>query len=118
VRGKAPQFWYADDGRIEEASFQMANGKTVVPLDLGPFESIFVVFRENTTERSYRASEVEGSMVASLDEDWQLSFTPKAGAPVKLEPVSLGSWSEQKNQALKYFSGTASYIREIDVPNS
>ena len=118
VRGKAPQFWYADDGRIEEASFQMANGKTVVPLDLGPFESIFVVFRENTTERSYRASEAEGSTVASLDEDWQLSFTPKAGAPVKLEPVSLGSWSEQKNQALKYFSGTASYIREIDVPDS
>ena len=118
VRGKAPQLWYADDSRIEEASFQMANGKTVVPLDLGPFESIFVVFRENTTERSYRAGEAEGSLVASLDEDWQLSFTPKAGAPIKLEPVSLGSWSEQKNQALKYFSGTASYIREIDVPNS
>ena len=118
VRGKAPQLWYADDSRIEEASFQMANGKTVVPLDLGSFESIFVVFRENTTERSYRAGEAEGSLVASLDEDWQLSFTPKAGAPIKLEPVSLGSWSEQKNQALKYFSGTASYIREIDVPNS
>ncbi|MFY9233839.1 MAG: glycosyl hydrolase [Fimbriimonadaceae bacterium] len=46
IKGKAPEFWRADSGVIEPAAvYREEKGRTVVPLRLGPAESVFVVFR-------------------------------------------------------------------------
>ena len=45
VGGKAPELWHADSGTQEPASYRSEGGKTVVPLTLGPEDSVFVVFR-------------------------------------------------------------------------
>ena len=46
VRGKPPEFWHPESGRIEPAPmFLESEGTTRVFVTLGPSESVFVVFR-------------------------------------------------------------------------
>ena len=46
VKGKPPELWWPDTGRIEPiAVYEERGDTTVVPLALDPFGSVFVVFR-------------------------------------------------------------------------
>jgi hypothetical protein len=47
---------------------------------------------------------------------WDLSFPPKWGAPPSVHLDELISWTEHSDPGVKYFSGTATYTRQIDVP--
>ncbi len=47
---------------------------------------------------------------------WDVSFSPGMGAPEKIAFAELQSWSENSNPAIKYFSGTATYRKTINVP--
>ncbi len=48
VNGKAPELWRADTGVIEDAPvYRKVGTRTLVPMRLGPAESVFVVFRRN-----------------------------------------------------------------------
>tara|TARA_R110002049_G_scaffold53223_35_gene149088 strand:- start:1606 stop:5013 length:3408 start_codon:yes stop_codon:yes gene_type:complete len=116
VRGKRAELWHADDGGIEDVSYRFVDGRTVVPLNLAPFESVFVVFREDTQLDSLQLVQPEAAVVAQLDSDWQLSFAPHGKALTRIENLAIGSWSEHTNADLKYFAGTATYSREFDVP--
>ena len=46
VTGKAPELWHSDTGKIEPASYQIADGRTTVPLHFEPWGTVFVVFRK------------------------------------------------------------------------
>jgi len=45
---------------------------------------------------------------------WNLSFPPKWGAPAQIIVDQLGSLSESTNAGVKYFSGTATYMKAFD----
>jgi lysophospholipase L1-like esterase len=47
---------------------------------------------------------------------WDVSFAPGMGAPDKIVFPDLKSWSENSVPAIKYFSGTATYRKTIDIP--
>src|SRR5262249_32767411 len=46
VSGVEAELWHADTGTMEPASFQIAGGRTTVPLHLEPWGTVFVVFRK------------------------------------------------------------------------
>ena len=46
---------------------------------------------------------------------WEVHFPPKWGAPEKISLDKLTSWTEQSDPGVKYFSGTATYVKEIDI---
>ncbi len=46
VTGKEPELWHAETGKSEPASYQIADGRTTVPLHLEPWGTVFVVFRK------------------------------------------------------------------------
>lgn len=49
--GRVPELWHADTGRIEEASvWREEQGRIIVPLELPPSGSLFVVFRRSARE--------------------------------------------------------------------
>ncbi len=52
-----------------------------------------------------------------LDTDWHLTFPPDLGAPASVELPKLISWSEHPDSGIKYFSGTANYSREFELPS-
>ncbi len=47
---------------------------------------------------------------------WQVSFPPKLGAPPSAVFEKLISWPEHTEEGIKYFSGSATYTKEIDIP--
>jgi len=47
---------------------------------------------------------------------WQLTFPPNWGAPDSVTLGHLISWSDHTNAGVKYFSGTAVYEKEIEIP--
>jgi hypothetical protein len=53
---------------------------------------------------------------ATLDGPWKVSFKAGRGAPSNVMFSSLTSWSENADQGIRYFSGTATYRRTIDAP--
>ncbi len=47
---------------------------------------------------------------------WQLSFPANGGAPDHVTLDKLISWSEHPDSGVKYFSGTAAYAKEFQIP--
>ncbi|MEI6074824.1 MAG: glycosyl hydrolase [Verrucomicrobiota bacterium] len=47
---------------------------------------------------------------------WILSFPPNWGAPPSVTLDKLISWPDHPDKGVKYFSGTASYEKDIDIP--
>jgi len=48
--------------------------------------------------------------------DWNLSFPPDWGAPPSVTLDRLISWTDSTNDGVKYFSGTATYEKDIEIP--
>ena len=51
-----------------------------------------------------------------LDSEWRLAFPPDLGAPPAIELPRLISWTEHRDPGVKYFSGTATYTKEFELP--
>ena len=47
---------------------------------------------------------------------WELSFPPGWGAPAHVTLDPLQSWTENSDSGVKYFSGTVTYEKELDIP--
>jgi len=52
VTGKQPELWHAETGTSEPVSFEIADGRTTVPLRLEPWGTVFVVFDKRTAATS------------------------------------------------------------------
>ncbi|MGH9604979.1 MAG: glycosyl hydrolase [Terracidiphilus sp.] len=122
VEGKAPELWDAAQGTAGAASYRIVDGRTTVPLHLDPYGTVFVMFLkpEEVPARTIQvpAETAIASLDTALNTDWSVSFEPCRGAPAKMEFARLGSWSDNSNVGVKYFSGTATYSKIIDIPAS
>jgi hypothetical protein len=118
VEGKEPELWHPDTGAIEPAEYQMENGRTQVPLHFDPYGSVFVVFRKIATAPSRTLAHTVRTEVGAIEGPWQISFPENWGAPPQIKMDPLVSWTEYPDYGVKYFSGTATYKKEIDAPVS
>jgi hypothetical protein len=50
-----------------------------------------------------------------IDGSWTLNFPPNWGAPASVTLDRLMSWTDSTNDGVRYFSGTATYEKDIDV---
>ena len=115
VTGKAPELWHADTGKTEPASFKIADGRTTVPLKLEPWGTVFVVFRKSTSETSRTMPARTETLLATLGGPWKVSFQPDRGAPPSISVDKLSPWSGNPDLGVKYFSGTGTYTKTIDI---
>ncbi len=118
VTGRIPEIWHPETGEIENASYSMAEGRTIVPLRLVPDDAIFVVFRNKTNKSSETLKHPEETQLAIIDGPWNLGFQPGRGAPSEIVVDKLISWSENIEPGIKYFSGTGTYSKVIQAPDS
>jgi alpha-L-rhamnosidase len=140
VSGKDVQIWRPMDGVIAEAGYtQRADvelrtgnrepdlqpalytaekGFTIVPLNLAERESVFVIFRNpaSTTERN-EPLPVDRKL-ATVSGPWALSFPANWGALASVQMPKLTSWTDSSDPGVKYFSGTATYSKTVQVPAS
>lgn len=118
VQGKAPELWFADTGNIQPAAFTCENGLTTVPIHFPPHGSVFVVFRQETEEKTLSLPKVNRKILASVDGAWDVSFPPNLGAPEKIQMEKLQSWTQSGVEGVKYFSGTATYRKTFNASKS
>jgi hypothetical protein len=126
VDGKSPELWDAATGATEPASYRIANGRTTVPLRLDPWGSTFVVFRRPAAGTSRQAPAQQAKIISDLDNslnhDWSATFEPGRGVSGAIKFPSLVSWTDmsipKSDDGVKYFSGTATYSKIIDVPEN
>jgi hypothetical protein len=117
VEGKQAELWHPDTGKRELASYRMADGRTTVPLRFDPYQTVFVVFRKPTKERSNTVPPVVETPIASIEGMWDVHFQPGRGAPDSIVLDHLRSWSEHSDSRVKYFSGRGTYIKTFQVPD-
>lgn len=60
----------------------------------------------------------EDPRMMNLDGSWKVIFEEGWGAPESIALPRLMSWTEHQNKGVKYFSGTGTYVRDIDVPSA
>jgi hypothetical protein len=110
MSGKAPEIWHATTGERMPASYRIEGNRTTVPLKLDPYDAVFVVFEQPTTQLTRTLPEPTAQVVASVQGPWDVTFPPDRGAPPKARFTTLASWTTQTEPGIKYFSGTATYV--------
>ncbi|MFC2087750.1 glycosyl hydrolase, partial [Bacteroidota bacterium] len=118
VQRKYPELWDPSKGVQQSIlNFSTEPDKTSLHLELAPWGSVFVVFtnrkRSNlevlTTYDEVKSEEIKGPWYVSFPEGW--------GAPSTVVFNELKSWTDFKENEIKYFSGTATYHNKITIEN-
>jgi len=116
VAGREAELWHADTGLTEAASYRIDQGRTVVPLKLEPWGSVFVVFRKRAASPQRELPATVAQTLNTLAGPWQLQFLAGRGAPAELSVDQLESWSANAQPGIRYYSGSARYTRTLEAP--
>ena len=116
LTGLAPQIWHPETGAVEEASYRVQGGRTIVTLDMVPDDAVFIVFSGKGAKSRTIPAKVE-SEILTVEAPWTVSFQEKRGAPEgSVEFDTLKSYTEFSEFGIKYFSGVASYVNSFEAP--
>lgn len=118
VTGKQPELWDPVTGVIRKLpAFRQEEKTTVVPMKLDKNECVFVVFREKgepsatTLEANYpaplRTQEATG--------EWNVTFESAFKTPSPVRMATLDNLSDNANDSIRYFSGTATYTTSVNL---
>ncbi len=113
VADKRPELWHSDTGTTSPVSYTIANGFTTVPLALDPYGSVFVVFREPTTQVTLTLPVLQTTVLQPVVGTWQVRFPNLFNNTTALTMNSLQSWPTLPDTTLRYFSGTATYTNTV-----
>jgi len=129
MNGQTPEFWWPHSGRRTACPTwkNTDNGCVELPVELGPLGSVFVVFRKagslskdaplgTLATETFEAAATPAPM--TLDGAWQVQFPEGWGAPRTAKFPKLKSWTESKNEGIRFFSGIATYQKSFDVAES
>ncbi len=118
VTGKAPSLWRAIDGRTRPAAYRMTADATHVDMKLEPWESVFVVFIDDTTEAVRDLAQPARVEHEIRFAPWQVVFQKERGAPDTIRLPELQSLSTHDNPGVRYFSGVATYTTTLEIPDN
>ncbi|MFD2099055.1 glycosyl hydrolase [Flagellimonas iocasae] len=119
--GKAPKIWHPQTGEIHDISWSIKDGRTIIPVDFAPWEAFFVVFEEDTDETEHIVPNTTETEIQTIAGPWEVTFQEDRGAPASATFETLGSWTVNKDDGIKFFSGTATYTNTVtmdEVPTS
>jgi hypothetical protein len=115
ITGKSPELWYAETGKTQPASYKTSEGRTTVPLSLEPWGTVFVVFRDKSSQPSRDLPPMADNQLAAIDGPWTVSFQSGRGAPASATFDKLISWNDSSDNGIKYFSGAGTYSKTIQA---
>lgn len=115
IAGKRPELWNAVTGSIRNLPvFYEHGGTTSVPLKLEPYGSAFIVFKGNRSavlQMSAASSNFPAPLnTMPLTGPWMVKYDRKSRGPAGPQTfTTLTDWSVDKNDSIRYYSGTAVY---------
>ena len=114
VAGKRPELWDPINGTTRKLDYWTEQGGlTQVPVELGRFGSVFVVFRENG-KPSGKPPVSPAAAPGYISGPWKATFQKDRGAPAEIALDTLAPLNHHNDTGVKYFSGTATYRTEFD----
>ncbi len=113
VAGKVPELWNPVTGKIEKVSFQIKDGRTIVPLKFDAWDAFFIVFKDKATSNVYTVPLKKEKVLSTIESPWKVRFDDKTTTFDKLS-----SWSDNTDEAIKYFSGTAIYRNQFTLKST
>jgi len=122
VAARPAQLWFADTGEIQAVpDAAPVAGGVRLKLRLPPAGSVFVVFGGNAKPTLPAATTpVLADLPAPLEiaGAWEVRFPPHLGAPESRVFDQLVSWTTIPDDGIKYFSGTATYLKDFEADAS
>jgi hypothetical protein len=118
VSGRIPELWNPLTGEVKTAgNYQIKDGRTALSLQLHSSGSMFIVFKKAAAQTTGNSTKnwPSAKPVQVLKESWQVLFDPAYGGPK--QPAQFNNfedWSQNKDDAIKYYSGTAVYTQTFN----
>ncbi len=113
--GMRPEIWHADTGVVSRVSYETQAGRTRVPLAMAANESLFVIFRGLSAPAFETVTPPPEKEMITLGGPWALSFEAGRGAPEGEVSTGTGSWSLSDDPGVRYFSGTGTYRKSLQL---
>jgi hypothetical protein len=117
VTGRQPELWDPVSAEIREAGrWRVDKGRTVLPLTLEANQSVFVILRKPTAQVAggEGSNWIDPEACMELGGAWRVSFETDSGGPA--EPLTfneLTDWTSHTNPAVRFYSGTATYTKQL-----
>lgn len=112
-----PEIWDPVSTELRGAAFSIEGGRVAVPMEFQAFQSFFVVFPKRGAALKAEAfpsfvpvQEIKGAWTVKFDTAW--------GGPASVEFPSLQDWTKRPEAGIKYYSGTATYVKEVSFSGS
>ena len=117
VSGKQPEIWHPESGKIYPAPnwSTTADGRTQVALDMSEAESVFVVFRKNTSKKGKSTLIPSYNEITQINSPWEVSFDKHYVPQGQITLDKLIPLNEHADFDVQHFSGTASYHTTFKV---
>ncbi len=117
VNGKRPEVWDAVTGlTITPTSWEIANGRVAVYMNLAANQSVFVIFRVKEPKNMLAYSGIIKEQIDFISDNWKLQFDKTQGSPgIAITVGKLQSWSVNTDSLIRYYSGTAVYSKTFSV---
>ncbi len=120
VAGKQPELWNPVSGEIKDAElFHESSGQISIPLEFDPYGSVFIIFRKPLISRHSSPVVANYPVFKKLEQlngPWEVRFDNRWGGPASIKFNNLLSWTNHKEEGIRYYSGKAKYIKEFDRP--
>lgn len=131
VHDAIPELWNPVSGEKHRlAGFETDRGRTSIPIDFQPYESMFIVFPKIVRANSPKRIKSFGNLKPfyELSGSWIIQFTKEWLYPLNgLNPdqanglftfSSLEDWSKRPEEAVHHYSGTATYQKTFSIDGS
>jgi hypothetical protein len=117
VSGRQPELWNPLTGEISRpANWESrTDGRTEVNLELGPVDSLFVVFRQPADDGGSSSDAASPVEYLKLTNPWTVTFDPEFGPEQPVVFKQLQAWDKHPDPAIKHFSGTATCQTTFDL---
>lgn len=113
--GMQPELWNPETGQTKLLPEYTTDGKvTRIPLQFYPQQSYLIVFRKQTETIRTEAKNFPKLIPAvQLTGNWTVHFDPRWGGPETVVFDSLIDWRCHSQPGIKYYSGTARYVKSF-----
>ena len=117
VKNLKPELWNPVNGEIHSLPYTEKDSLISVPLTLQPLESVFVVFRHTVPTGRKQVYSVDEAQSMPLNNDWQVHFLQRGKTETEFTVAfdSLYDWASATDERIKYFSGTATYTKNVTI---
>ena len=118
VSKRQPEWWDGLTGERRPLNqFEQQDGRTLVPVRLGPHESGFVVFRNRAGAGGTGENFPSFAPRQTIEGAWDVSFDPHWGGPSTAKFDRLEDWTDRSEPGIRYYSGKATYRIQFDAGN-